>query len=65
MAKIPEKDKITEMIDGIGAMAELSAMIMKLYTKSGFTREEAMRIVEITYQTTLCSAFEKKEENND
>lgn len=65
MAKIPEKDKIAEMINGIGAMAELSAMIMKLYTQSGFTREEAMRIVEITYQTTLCSAFEKKEESND
>lgn len=50
---------VRELIDNIGAMAEVSAIVMKQYQDKGFTRDEAMTMV-VTVTKSLLSTEPKK-----
>ena len=50
---------VKELINNIGALAEVSAIVLKQYQDKGFTREESMTIV-ITVVKSLLSTEPKK-----
>ena len=50
---------VKELVNNIGALAEVSAIVMKQYQDKGFTREEAMTIV-VTVTKSLLSTEPKK-----
>lgn len=50
---------VKTLINNIGALAEVSAIVLKQYTDKGFTRNEAMSIV-ITVVKSLLSSEPKK-----
>lgn len=39
------KDEVTKLINGIGAIAEVSGLFLNELMKNGFTREESMILV--------------------
>lgn len=49
-------------VDAVGALCETSGLMMKQLRAQGFTRSEAMRLVEAYIKTTL-QPKENKEEN--
>ena len=50
------KNDITKLINGIGAIAEVSGLFLNELMKNGFTREESMMLVGEMIKVTFSSA---------
>ena len=50
------KNDVAKLINGIGAIAEVSGLFLKELMKNGFTREESMVLVGEMIKVTFSSA---------
>lgn len=58
-------DKMTELLNSIGALAEMSGIMREQLIKNGFTRQEALIIVGGMISSLIASPKPNKEQEDD
>lgn len=55
-------EQVKEMVNAIGSLGEICGIFLASLLKSGFTREEAILLVQHYITTTLMSGFRNNQE---